>query len=111
MRQVSKSLSILRFVACNRPLSPLFRGSILAYLPGFTLLMGAYFARQTAEGISLKRFNINDLITATKDHFALFVFQVSRSAADIYVGHKGVLSGSARSAFEGDELGSLDLVI
>ncbi len=55
----------------------------MAYLPGFTLLMGAYFARQTAEGISLKRFNINDLMTAPKDHFALFVFQLSKTLRGI----------------------------
>ncbi len=80
-----KSVSILRLVAANRPLSPLFRRSILVYSPGFTLLMGSYFAGTITENTSHNRFNINNLETAPGSHLALFVFQLSETLLGIGV--------------------------
>ena len=72
----------------NRPLSPLFRGSILVYLPGFTLLMGWYFVGPNTGNTSRNRFNINNLKAEPGSHFAVFVFQISRSGRDIRAGAK-----------------------
>ena len=62
-----------------------FGGLFLVYSPGFTLLMGSYFAGTITENTSHNRFNINNLETVPGSHLALFVFQLSETLLGIGV--------------------------